>query len=328
VRRSQIVESDRGVGSWGRIGCRIVGPGLPIVATRGPDGPSEDHRSSRAGYARPVDSARDQGPPAGLVRALVEGPSPVAAVEWHAELDSTNRRAADAAVGGAPEIHVVLADVQTAGRGRLDRSWTAPPGTSLLVSCVLRPPVPAGQLGLLPLLAGLVLAEAATPFAAPAEVALKWPNDLLVDGRKAAGVLVETVPGEAAAPPAVVVGIGLNVDWRDVGRPPELAGAATSLAEAAGGPVDRWRVLAALLGVLGQRYAVWCELPGAFLDGYRRRCATLGTEVTVTGRDGSALRGVAVGIAGSGALQVRSRDGRVHDVVAGDVVHVRPAGGG
>jgi BirA family transcriptional regulator, biotin operon repressor / biotin---[acetyl-CoA-carboxylase] ligase len=264
------------------------------------------------------------GPPAELVRSLVEGPSAVSGFEWHDELDSTNRRALELAAAGAGEIHVVAADFQSAGRGRQGRDWRAPAGTSLLLSLLVRPPVPSGVLGLLPLLAGLALAEVAQRFLPAASVALKWPNDLLVSGagdaqpRKAAGILVEASGG------AAVVGIGLNVDWRGVERPAEIADTATSLAEVAGRDIDRWRVLAALLGVFGNRYDTWCSLPAAFLDGYRSRCATLHSGVRITRSGADPLEGTATGIAPTGALQVAVADGTV-EVAAGDVTHVRTA---
>lgn len=257
------------------------------------------------------------GPPPGLVRALIDGPSLVAGVEWHDEAGSTNTLAAAAAARGVPEMHVVLADRQSAGRGRLGRVWQAPGGSSLLLSVVLRPSVGPDVLPLLPLLAGTVLADVAVPFAGGGDVAVKWPNDLLVGGRKAAGILVES------SADAVIVGIGVNVDWRKVQRPPELAHA-TSLAEAAGGDVDRWKLLAALLSLLSRRYGDWQQDSRAFLAEYRTRCATLGTLVRVTRVGQQAVEGVAVAVSDDGALVVRDDAGQDVVVRAGDVEHVRP----
>ena len=255
------------------------------------------------------------GPPERLVRGLVDGPSVVAGFEWHDVVGSTNALAAQAARRSVPEVWVVAADVQTAGRGRLGRRWTAPPGTSLMCSLVLRPPVSSAW-PLVPLLAGLALAEAVGPFAPAAAVAAKWPNDLLIGGRKAGGILAEVV-GEA-----VVVGIGLNVDWRGVARPADLA-TATSLAEAAGAPVDRWRVFAALIGVFGNRYRAWRAAPTAFLGDYRARCATIGRPVSVERPGAPPLRGMAEDVTERGGLRVRDADGTAEEVLAGDVEHVR-----
>lgn len=257
------------------------------------------------------------GPPSALVRSLVEGPSPVAGVEWHDEVASTQLRAQEVARDGVPEIHVVLADVQTAGRGRLGRTWHAPAGTSLLASCVLRPTVRTGSLTLLPLLAGLALAEVVDRYCDA--VALKWPNDLMVHDRKAAGVLVE---GPLAGG-AVVLGLGVNVDWRGVALP---AGAAesTSLAEMSGAHVDRWRVLAAFLGLFGRRYLDWQEHPVGFLDDYRRWCATIGRRVRGGRPTGGVVEGLAEGVEDDGALGVRDDAGVRHRIAAGDVAYVRP----
>ena len=256
--------------------------------------------------------------PAQLVASLVDGPSIVTSVQWHEQCPSTNALATEAAAAGAAEGLLVLADQQSAGRGRHGRTWSAPAGSSLLLSLLVRPVVPAASLPLLPLLTGLVLAETAARHLPDTEVALKWPNDLLVGGRKAAGILVEGAGG------AAVVGVGVNVDWRGVDRPEEL-GFATSLAEAAGHDVDRWRLLAGFLGVFSRRYEQWQELPAAFLDGYRQRCATLGRQVRVAGLDGVAVEGAAVDIDRTGALVVRTEAGQTMSFNAGDVEHLRPA---
>lgn len=258
------------------------------------------------------------GPPAALLRSLVDGPSPVSDVEWHDEVASTQVLAADAARRGAPEIHVVLADRQTAGRGRRGRAWEAPAGTSLLASFVLRPTVGQAGLARLPLLAGLALAEVAERYCP--DVTLKWPNDLLVGGHKAAGVLAETGPVGSA----VLLGVGVNVDWRGVTRPPAAA-AATSFAEAAGGPVDRWRVLAGFVGLFGRRYRDWQEEPAGFLGDYRRRCATVGQRVRLSRPRGEPLDGVAEQVDDDGALLVTDREGTTHRLFAGDVEHARRA---
>ena len=255
--------------------------------------------------------------PSALVDSLVDGPSIVTSVQWHERCTSTSSLAVEAVAQGAAEGLLVIADEQTAGRGRHGNTWHAPPGSSLLLSLVVRPVVPPSMLSLLPLLTGLVLAETVARHLPAADVALKWPNDLLVDGRKAAGILVEGVA------PAAVVGVGVNVDWRGVDRPEEY-GEAISLAEAAGHDVDRWRVLAGFVGVFSRWYGQWQELPAAFLDGYRQRCATLGQQVRLRGIDGEQLEGEAVSVDASGALLVRT-GGTTVVVNAAEVQHVRPA---
>lgn len=248
----------------------------------------------------------------------MDGPSDVRAVEWHASVTSTNELAARAAREGAPAVHVVAADVQTAGRGRLGRAWHAPAGTSLMCSWMLRPATGA-RTSLLPLAVGVALAQTAAAHCPGVEVALKWPNDLLLDGRKAAGVLVE-----APEPGVVVVGTGVNVDWRGVPRPPDLAGA-TSFAEAAGRDVDRWRLFAGLAGVLTRRVAQVADDPLALLDDYRSWCTTIGRDVRVTtGTAGTdETLGRAVAIDESGGLVLATGSGTT-TVRVGDVHHVRP----
>lgn len=253
---------------------------------------------------------RDPGPPRGLAAA-----SPVvSSVAWHARVDSTSRIAAELAATGAPEVAVVVADEQTAGRGRRGRTWTAPPGTSLLCSLMARPTGPAAGRPLLSLLTALALVEAVDAVAPGLDAALKWPNDLLLGGAKAAGILLEGV-GDA-----VVVGIGVDVDWRAVARPPDLAGT-TSLAEALGGAVDRWAVMAALLARWGERYATWPATEELLRD-YRARCATLDRHVRVEGV-AEAVEGRAEAIDEDGHLVVRTRDRVLRTFAAGDVVHVR-----
>lgn len=259
-------------------------------------------------------------PPEQLIASLVRGPSLVTAVELHEQLDSTSSRAARAAADGAAEGLLVLADEQTAGRGRRGRSWTAPAGTGLLLSLLLRESARRGR-GLVPLAVGVALAQAAAAHAEPAGVALSWPNDLMVRGvdgpwRKAAGILVE------AHGDAVVAGVGVDVDWRGVDRA-GLAGLgrAGSLAEAAGRDVDRWRLLAGWCGLVGHRLAEAATDPPALLGAYRRWCHTLDASVRAELPDGSVLAGRAVDVADDGALVLDTTEAR-HTLRAADVARL------
>lgn len=235
---------------------------------------------------------------------------------WLDHVDSTNAEATRRAADGAAEGLLVMADVQHAGRGRLGRSWQAPPGTSLMLSLLLRPTAPIEHVALLPLLAGLALVEASDTLVAGAQLSLKWPNDLLAGPRKCAGILVE-VP----APGVVVVGLGVNVDWRAVQRPAALAGA-TSLSEVAGGEVDRWQLLHVLLNRLDRHYRSWRTDPTGFLPTYRERCSTLGQPVRVERLNGQPLEGTATRISDEGGLEIDVAGVGV-TVRAGDVHHVR-----
>jgi BirA family biotin operon repressor/biotin-[acetyl-CoA-carboxylase] ligase len=252
-----------------------------------------------------------------VLQRLVTGPTLVSRVVWFDRIGSTNAEVTRRAADGAEEGLLILADDQTAGRGRQGRGWSAPPGTSLMGSLLLRPDRSLTQVALLPLLVGLALVEACEPFVSGAQLSLKWPNDLLADGRKCAGILVEV-----AAPGVVVVGMGVNVDWRGVERPAAL-GTATSLSEVGRGRVDRWKLLPVLLERVDRWHAAWCQEPASFLPAYRERCATLGCDVRVDQMDGTAIEGTATQVTDDGALVVTGTDGTAAPLHAGEVHHLR-----
>ncbi|GAB4046700.1 biotin--[acetyl-CoA-carboxylase] ligase [Catellatospora paridis] len=246
---------------------------------------------------------------------------------WHVEVKdetgSTNADAAVAAREGAAEGLVVTAESQTAGRGRLGRTWVSPPRAGLAVSVLLRPASDVSGWGWLPLLGGVALAEAVRAVTG-LEPALKWPNDLLIGGRKCAGLLAEVpVPG------AVVIGIGLNVSLRPEELPETPTGLpATSLLLAGAAEADRTALLTALLERLGVRYDAWQAAGGdadksGLRDAYLRMCATLGRQVSVIVPGGATgLTGEAVTVDTDGRLVVRT-DAGDQPVAAGDVVHLR-----
>jgi BirA family biotin operon repressor/biotin-[acetyl-CoA-carboxylase] ligase len=233
------------------------------------------------------------------------------------ELDSTNRWALDRAREGAAEGLVVVADHQTAGRGRLDRSWEAAPGSSLLVSVVLHRPLlsgigdPDGAHRAVVAVA-VALARAVRSVAGVA-AGMKWPNDVVVGDRKLAGILAEQ-EGEA-----LVVGLGVNVNWDAF--PPELAATATACSLEAGREVDREAVLVAFLAELGAAL----DDPIPTERAHRDLLVTLGRRVRVSLTRGDAIEGEAVGLGVHGELEVRTDDGVVHAVTTGDVEHLRPA---
>jgi len=223
-------------------------------------------------------------------------------VRWFATVDSTNRYLLERAAQGEPEGVVAVADEQTAGRGRLGRSWTAPAGAALLVSALLRPPVSAERRHLVVLAAACALLDALDSLVGSLPAAgVKWPNDVVIDDRKLAGVLAEADAGGA-----VVVGVGVNVrgDW----FPPELAATATAV------EVDRRELLVAWLRAYDGRLG---DLDGV-VDAARARSATLGRRVRVEAAAG-AFEGEARELTAEGFLVV---DDRI--VTAADVVHLRP----
>ena len=233
-------------------------------------------------------------------------------------LASTQTLARAWAATGAPEGAVVVADYQTAGRGRHGRPWTAPSGTALLFSVVLRPRLPVARWPEIPLAAGCAIAEGLETVA-PVSAKLKWPNDALVGGRKVAGTLAE---GVAGTPPLVILGIGVNVLQRDWDWPPYLAGTAGSLASL-GAPVARETLLAALLGRLASWYGVLLEEGFEPVRAAWRRRGLLGLRVPLP--DGE---GTTVDLGPGGELVVRRDDGRLARLIAPPETRHERAGAG
>jgi BirA family transcriptional regulator, biotin operon repressor / biotin---[acetyl-CoA-carboxylase] ligase len=255
------------------------------------------------------------------------------------ETGSTNADVAELARSGEPAGLVLVAEHQTAARGRLGRSWNAPARSGLTFSMLLRPAdltpdvmpdlrvgmpphpptaVPAVRWSLLPLVVGVGVAAAVGRIAG-VEVGLKWPNDLMIGERKLAGILAERV--EPAG--AVVVGVGLNVSLREAELPVPTA---TSLALAGAACTDRDTLLRATLRGVGEEYLTWRRAAGdgekSILPRYQAICTTLGRDVRVELPGGAAVAGRAVDVGPDGSLVVETPAGR-RLVSAGDVVHVR-----
>ncbi|MEU8089535.1 biotin--[acetyl-CoA-carboxylase] ligase [Micromonospora chalcea] len=272
-----------------------------------------------------------------LRRALVAPNGPWRRLELLAETGSTNADAVAAARAGEPEGLVVVAERQTSGRGRRGRVWQSPPRAGLATSVLLRPgeadaergwaPVPVTGYGWLPLLAGVALVEAVR-LLAELDARLKWPNDLLVDGAKCAGVLAEAVPGENDRPPAIVVGVGLNVTLRADELPENPTGLpATSLQLAGATATDRDPLLRALLRSLADWYGRWRDAGGdaeasGLREAYLAGCATIGRQVRVLLPDGSEAHGTATGVDADGQLLVETNAETLR-LAAGDVLHLR-----
>ncbi|MFF2212608.1 biotin--[acetyl-CoA-carboxylase] ligase [Streptomyces antibioticus] len=264
---------------------------------------------------------------AALRRALVREGRLWSDVRVVQRTGSTNSDLAALAVKGeAAEGAVLVAEEQTAGRGRLDRRWTAPPRSGLFFSVLLRPAeVPVARWGWLTLLTGVAVATGLAR-AAGVDTALKWPNDLLVtvggEERKAGGILAER-----AGEDGVVVGVGINVTLRADELPVPQAG---SLALAGAAGTDRDPLLRAVLRSLEEWYGRWREAGGdpavgGLQEAYAAGCATLGRSVRAELPGGRALVGEAVAVDGDGRLVIATADGVREPVGAGDVVHLRPA---
>lgn len=250
--------------------------------------------------------------------------------------DELRERWAASTPEGLPHLATVVTDTQVAGRGRRGRTWVAPPGTSLAVSTLLRLDVAATeQLGWLPLVAALALREAiaaqlpesGTDGDSPGgeRLAIKWPNDLLLDGGKVAGILGEALRADADGVD-VVIGTGINVRLRREDLPVEHA---TSLL-LAGIEVDDEQLLAGYLAALGARVAAlqangWDAVAAGTHGELVAASSTLGQRVRVTLPGGAALLGEAVEIGPSGQLRLRDAAGVLHEIAAGDVERLRPA---
>lgn len=250
---------------------------------------------------------------------------------WHAvrvveRTGSTNADLLARAAEGAPEGSVLVAEEQTAGRGRMGRAWASPPRATLTFSVLLRPSenrgpgaVPPARYGWIPLLAGVAVARAVREVTG-LDARLKWPNDVIIGGRKLAGILAERSGG------AVVLGAGINVNTTVAELP---VPSATSLAVEGAHGADRHRLLIAVLGELEQWYLAWVGsvLPGdpdasGLREAYRRHCDTLGRPVRVELPGGAVLPGRALDVDGEGRLVLRTAEGE-RCVSAGDVAHLR-----
>jgi BirA family biotin operon repressor/biotin-[acetyl-CoA-carboxylase] ligase len=249
---------------------------------------------------------------AAAVAALSERrPDATLDVRWHASVSSTMDLASTLAHDGAQHGAVVVADEQTAGRGRRGAVWASPPGAGLYLSFVARPGAGSlSTLSLLTLAAGVAVRDGVTAVTG-LMADLKWPNDLIVGKRKLAGILAEGIaigtPGQA-----VVIGVGVNL--QPAAYPPDVSARATSIEGELGRSVDRGEVFAAVLISLWDRLALLPQSPGDILQAWRRASpSAIGTRVEWDGR-----HGVTAGVDESGALLVTSA-GRTERIIAGDL---------
>lgn len=232
-------------------------------------------------------------------------------LHFEPECTSTQDLARGAVAEGVDQGWTIVTDLQRAGRGRQGRTWESPRGEGLLFSIVLRPPIDV--LALLPLLAGVTVAgaiEATTGVLAD----LKWPNDVLVSGKKIAGILLERPPDSA-----VVLGIGINVNQ----SPPSLPENATSIATVVGHSLEREGLLAAILNDLNNAYErANRETVEWIVPAWRSRSSMLGQPVVFV-RDGAETQAIAEDVGPNGALIVRTSDGTRIELIAGEVERLR-----
>ena len=233
-------------------------------------------------------------------------------IVYFKEIDSTNRYAKKLAGQGAAHGTMVLADTQTAGRGRRGRGWISPAGESIAMSLILRPDVPPAQVAKISLLTALATANAIRRVTG-LDVRIKWPNDIVAGGRKVCGMLMEmdATPEKVAS---VVAGVGINVHQTQF--PEEIAHSASSLDLLAGRRISRADIVRAFLQEFEQAWVLGDE---AMMRAYCARSATIGQRVQVIGLNGT-YTGTAQGVTDSGSLLVRAdEDGGVREVLAADV---------
>ncbi|MCX8118868.1 MAG: biotin--[acetyl-CoA-carboxylase] ligase [Desulfobacterota bacterium] len=242
-------------------------------------------------------------------------------IHYFTRLDSTNSKAYELATQGAEEGEIVIAESQERGRGRLGRRWFSPPFLNLYLSVILRPGLPPHQAPLITLMAAVATAETIEGFSGLPPV-IKWPNDLLLGGRKVAGLLNE-IRSETDRVHFVILGIGVNLNVDRAALPEEIRPLATSLREETGGPVSRRDFLCLLL----ERLEGWYErLRGEggerILRAWRERARIGGKRVRVTSF-GEVISGEAIDIDSDGSLLLRTEGGGTRRVVAGDVEYAR-----
>lgn len=245
------------------------------------------------------------------------------------ELSSTNTFALELARNPTPQGTVILAERQTAGRGRLQRSWFSPPGANIYGSLIFSFNRQFQALGWIPLMAGLAIAQAIEDHV-EIGITLKWPNDILIEERKVGGILCESFK-RSSTETCVVIGFGINVNLSESAFPKDLELIATSLHIQSQHTLDRHHLLKSIITTLEQGWeALISQGPQACQLAYSSRCSTLGKQVQVQFPDGSELEGMAQSIGEQGQLQLipspsdaKEQSARILDVHAGDIRHIR-----
>jgi len=237
-------------------------------------------------------------------------------IEYYEELESTNTEALRLALENAPEGTVVIADAQSEGRGRLDRIWESPPSLNLYLSVVLRPDIPAAASSLIPLMVGVAVADIISKYD-PGQVRLKWPNDVLIDGKKICGILTE-MRTKADRVHFIIVGIGVNINMRKLDFPREIRETATSLRIGTECEIDRLDVAIRLFENLERWYRIFLNGgEAAIREKWLQYAELIGKRIEVVFKS-DMQRGTVVGLDENGALLLEGETG-VQQVLAGDV---------
>jgi BirA family biotin operon repressor/biotin-[acetyl-CoA-carboxylase] ligase len=237
-------------------------------------------------------------------------------IEYYEELASTNTEALRLALEDAPEGTVVIADSQSEGRGRLDRIWESPPSMNLYLSIVLRPDIPAASASLIPLAVGVAVADVISKFC-PGRVQLKWPNDVLIDGRKICGILTE-MRTRAERVHFIIVGIGVNINMRKLNFPREIRETATSLQIGTECEIERLDVAIRLFENLERWYRIFLSGgEAAIREKWLQYADIIGKRIEVVFKSDT-QRGTVTGLDESGALLLEGETG-MQQVLAGDI---------
>ena len=235
-------------------------------------------------------------------------------VYFFPEIGSTNDYAFELGDGGVTEGAVVIADLQTKGKGRLNRTWQSPPRANLYASVILRPPVDPSQAPQITLLAGVAVADALAPYC-PGEVTLKWPNDVRIRGRKMCGILTE-MKVRSGRVDFIVVGIGININLRRADLDEDFRDLSTSLREEVGREISRLDVAEALFTCLGDLYGQYIgEGFGPIRNRWLSYADIVGKPIQVAFHD-EVQSGVAVGIDDYGALLLRDEAGAIRRIAS------------
>jgi len=241
-------------------------------------------------------------------------------IAYQREVASTQDAAKALAVQGASEGTAVIAETQTGGRGRMGRAWASPPG-GIYLSIILRPDIKPSEALRFPLIVGVAVAEAIEQLTG-LKPQLKWPNDIIVAGRKAGGILLE-MSAEMDSINYIVIGMGINVNTRRAHFPAEIRGIATSLREEYGKEVSRVRLVQE---ILAQTESLYQDFRVSGFEHIRERWKalsnTIGARVSISS-GGKQVEGEAIDIDGDGALILRKANGALERVIAGDVIGVR-----
>ena len=229
---------------------------------------------------------------------------------------STNDYARELAARDSPEGTLVISEEQTAGRGRMGNSWISPPGTGIWISLILRPPLPPSQGPLITPMTAVAVAGAIRKVTG-LSAGIKWPNDIIINNRKAAGILIESSAGERSIK-HLIVGIGINVNTEVF--PEEIRESATSLSICSGKKISRMEILISVIRQLERLYSI--VIPGGkpriILERYRSWSVTLGKMITAD-RAGGKITARALDITPNGGLLVRDQTGITEELISGEI---------